>query len=240
MRRKTSKVVWLPQDNINSIGGVGSTNVYQLFALNPVGVAGSIASGEIPLVIDNPPLATTAGATLADINSSGYRLRRIVGKIWIDQQQLAEDLPSDIIVTAGIIVRRVDPATGASLAFLSGSAEILSPSEIENTSDPWVWRRTWRVNNLLATVNDPLGNQDAESLLTNNYGHGPSAVDGPHVDQKTARIIGPEERLFLTASAMIFNFGGMVAISATTFVMCNLRILGSMRTMVGNRRNASR
>lgn len=238
MRRNRTKVVWLPQDNINSIGAAGS-NVFQRFALNAVGVTGDFAVGEIPLTIDNPPGATTAGTTLSDIYSSGYRLRRIVGKVWVDQQQLAEDTANDFIVTVGIIVRRVDPAAGTSLALLTGVGETLSPQEIENSADPWIWRRSWRLNNLLATPQDPIGNQSEESLLENNYGYGPSAVDGPHIDQKTARIIGPEERLFLTASSMIAD-GSMFALSSTTFITTDLRVLGSMRTMVGNRRNASR
>lgn len=66
-----------------------------------------------------------------------------------------------------------------------------------------------------------------------------SVADGPHVDQKTARIVSSEERLFLTVSATVLTgSGGELVTSA--FVNTDLRVLASMRTSSGNRGNASR
>lgn len=232
MRRRSSpKVVWLPQDPANSLGA----SVYQEFILAVAGTVGDFAVGEIPLVIDNQADPLVVETTLADVESSGYRLRRVVGKIWAFTDQQQEDTPGAIIVTAGIIVRRADPATGASLAVETGSANLVSPGEIENTSDPWVWRRSWFQGNNDATIVQPFrGN----TLPENNLFF--SALDGPHVDQKTARLIGPEERLFLTVSATIVTGGMDQNITLSTAILTDLRVLGSMRTMIGNRRNASR
>jgi len=242
MRRRTKpRVVWIPQDPTHSAAlDSGSTN--QTFILNVVGDVGSQVAGEIPLVIDNPadPL-TSADVTLSDMFNSGYRLRRIVGKIWVFVQQIAEDTPRNIVVTAGIIVRRVDQAD-ASLSLAASSAgapAIINPGQIENTPDPWIWRRSWFLTNNLSTAAS--GSLGLSELPESNLEMG-SVADGPHVDQKTARIVGPEERLFLDVSVRS-NLTGEASqdeLAVSTLVICDLRILASMRASSGNRRNASR
>lgn len=237
-RRRSPKVVWLPQDNLSSVGPVpdAGTAVYQTFAVDVIGGVGSFAVGEIPLVIDGPQDPLLITTSLSDIANSGYRLRRIVGKIWVRVAQAANDGPATVVVTAAIIVRRVNEA-GASLAFLTGNASTLSPGEIQNTEDPWVWRRSWYLCN---TLSQAAAAGALTGLPTDNVGlRAGSALDGPHIDQKTARIIGPEERLFLTVSSTVINEGGdQVALSSV--ILTDLRVLGTLRTTSGNRRNASR
>lgn len=239
MRRKSPRVIWLPQDNENSLGPAEGSSAYQRFGVDVVGSAGSFAVAEIPLVIDAPkdPIPTSNNS-LSDIGSSGYRLRRIVGKIFAQTQQQAEDIPRTVIVTAGIIVRRVNDGP-ASLAFLTGNASTLSPGEIQNTEDPWIWRRSWLLSNLLATFGllQPFTPGEAT-----NFNHGPSALDGPHVDQKTARVISQEERLFLDVSSTVVEgpSSNQSPLANTTIITTDLRVLGSLRTNSGNRRNASR
>lgn len=243
MRRKSPKVVWLPQTNANSVGS--PTNITSSIQTFVLGVAGSLASpgefavGEIPLTIDatgQDPIGTE-DTSLSDMFNSGYRLRRIVGKIFVSAHQVANDGPSAIIFTAGIIVRRVDPSTGVSLALTAGIAENIAPSEIRNAADPWVWRRSWLLVNTLAT--DPAFVVNSGNIC--NYGNrSGSAVDGAHVDQKTARIVGPEERLFLSCSATTLDLANDEQDVFNTTVHTDLRFVASMRTSVGNRRNASR
>jgi len=239
--RKTSRkprVVWFPPTNANSIspgGGVPGTNGYQVFTVNAGGGApGDFGVAEIPLVIDgqSDPLDAAGVNTLSDIENSGYRLRRIVGKIWVGATQRANDGPSNAVVTAGIIVRRTNEITGVSLAFETTVPELLSPGEIRNYGDPWVWRRSWLLFNAQ--------NQSTQfpfNSLTNEFF---SAVDGPHVDQKTARIVSSEERLFLTVSATALNVDQDPQDTMEIQCVTDLRVLGSMRTSSGNRRNASR
>lgn len=237
MRKRSPKVVWLPQDNLASVGPVvdQGTAVYQTFAVDVIGGVGSFAVGEIPLVIDAPQDPLIATTSLSDIANSGYRLRRIVGKIFVRQAQAVNDGPATVMVTAGLIVRRVNE-NGNSLAFLTGNGATLSPGEIQNTEDPWIWRRSWYLFNNLAAA------ATAGALIgpVDNYGvRVGSALDGPHIDQKTARIIGPEERLFLTVSSTIINEGGD-QVAASTVILTDLRFLATLRTTSGNRRNASR
>jgi len=229
MRRKP-RVVWLPPTNANSFGGL-NTNGIQIFAVNTSGVAPK-ATGEIPLVIDSQDDPLAPETSLADVENSGYRLRRIVGKIWVQCQGSDENTAGFGLVTAGLIVRRSNPADGQSFAILTSNENLISTQEIGNYGDPWIWRRSWLIGNPL--VADP-----EFGFVFNNYGHGPSAVDGPHVDQKTARIVGPEERLFLDVTVHQ-NTEDQGEIPIVWTVLADLRVLASMRTSSGNRRNASR
>lgn len=75
----------------------------------------------------------------------------------------------------------------------------------------------------------------------NNFALGNGSLyTGPHVDQKTARVVGPEERLFLDVTATVLFDGAGAATTTGFLIHSNLRVLGSMRTQLGNRRNASR
>jgi len=236
-RRSKPKVVWLPPTNANSIDSDILTSGIQAFRVD-VSPAGPLAVGEIPLTIDGEgldPLATSN--TLSDIYNSGYRLRRIVGKVWVRCDQVDDSNVQFCIVTAGIIVRRVDPITGISLALTSSDPQQLAPSEIENFPDPWVWRRSWYVqNNLSPAAGAPVPNGPET-----NFEHGPAVADGPHVDQKTARRVGLEERLFLDVSVRANNVINQAdQIPVSVLILTDLRILASLTTSTGNRRNASR
>lgn len=243
MARRTSrpKVVWLPPDDSNSVGIQDeATNGFQNFLVEATGPNGSTAVGEIPLTIDGSFDARDEATSLADLENSGYRLRRIVGKIWVFVRTTTDATsPFSAIVTGGIIVRRVDPATQASLALLVGDEQNVAPSSISSWGDPWIWRRSWFLRNNSA----PAGGGPFPEGPESNYGaNGGSAVDGPHVDQKTARIVGPEERLFLNLSVTLTGSLDPDPQGIPFRVECftDLRVLASMRTSTGNRRNASR
>jgi len=232
--RSKPRVVWLPPTNAFSVGMAGQSG-YQTFILQPLGVLGDFVVGEIPLTIDAQSDPLSPATSLADVESSGYRLRRIVGKIFCVVQQEDADTPIGYIVTAGLIVRAIDTPTGTSLASLDTTGETFDPGQIRNYGDPWIWRRSWMLGNNNAT-NAPV---EAFDWATANH-QLPSAVDGPHVDQKTARIVGAEERLFLDVGVTIVKPGGDPLEPGLVQVFTDLRCLASMRTSTGNRRNASR
>jgi len=246
MRRRTRpRVAWLPQTNANSIG-TGDL-VYQLVVIGVGGVTGSRTTFELPLVLDNPQSAVfSTDPSLSDIESSGYRLRRIVGKVWVQMAQSNQAAtqnnmrPSSVIVTAGIMVRRVEPPGASSLSGLVNINNV-SPALIENSGDPWVWRRSWVLGD--NQTDDVAAGGQVQFFPTINWGsYGGGIAEGPHVDQKTARIVATEERLFMNVTATILSEASNQAqdIPATIAVFTDLRVLGSLRTNVGNRRNASR
>jgi len=251
MRRRKPRVVWLPQTNANSIGDF--TSVYQLSVIDVEGPTGSSTSKELPLVLDSTQSATgLTDSSLSDIENSGYRLRRIVGKIFVECAQSERQLtssnisPTSCIVTAGIMVRRAQ-FDGTSYAIAVGTNnEEINTGLIENTGDPWVWRRTWTLGNngsQQLLYENPTGGevQSRQFFPTTNFTElGGGVSDGPHVDQKTARIVSQEERLFLDWTVTILGESSDQGGTITCAMWTDLRVLGSLRTSSGNRGNASR
>lgn len=248
--RRRPRVVWLPPapDFALGTGGVATTqdqSGFKIFVLNLTGAVGATITGICPVVADKASIAvgspiagTTFNPSLSDMFNSGYRLRRVVGKIFAQHDQpQAPATNSNIssIATAGLIVLRVNEDSGAPLATANPFA--YNPQLIKQWSDPWIWRRSWILGDVNAAVSST-GIYNATWPETNSaYG---SVADGPHVDAKTARIIGPEERLFLVVSATTHAINGTGAAGGNVIITADLRALGSMRTSVGNRRNASR
>lgn len=241
MRRRTRpKVVWLPLTNANALGE--GFVVYNIDTVIANGASGEVAVGsvsEIPIVADAQQGINDVDASIADVTGSAYRLRRIVGKIWVQCDQPAQDTPQSVIVTAGFIIRKADSNSGASLASFASGLDDIHPGDQDNTGDPWIWRRSWT-----------LGNNNATSLLapqsfpTVNWGkeYAGGIAEGPHVDQKTARSVGPEERLYLDVAATVLGEGSDPAetVAVTVAYWTDIRVLGSVRTSSGNRNNASR
>lgn len=244
--RRRPRVVWLPVDRehrINATGPAtaGTQNAGFQFALDvPTADSPDGVTGLIALVADNPQNVAIAGAgfTLSDVENSGYRLRRIVGKITVSVSQVSEaTLWKQCQITLGIIVLRVGP-DGNPLTFLS-TPEAYSVASLDNNADPWIWRRSyWLGNNAALIAAGPAGQNFAfwpESNVTAG-----SALDGPHVDQKTARVISNEERLFLVATGVALDTVAQQSLINTVKIKGELRLLASMRTTSGNRGNASR
>lgn len=239
LRRKRPRVVWLPADRSNRLGvGADATigtqpSIFE-FRLT-VGNDGSPVVGAIPLVADNPTNIALAGGinTLADVESSAYRLRRIVGKIFVSARQASDPLLwSHAYITCGIIVLRVNDQ-GDPLQNLG----FYDPAALDGVGDPWIWRRTYAIGNNAAT----LARGDIDAFWPETNITAGSAPDGPHVDQKTARVISSEERLFLVVGGIAEKPQGVQeALGSVVVITGELRVLASMRSSQGNRRNASR
>lgn len=197
------------------------------------GPGGNIATSIAKIVIDQPASALPDGS-LSDFEGSAYRLRRIVGKLWVgvEVEQFTTQ-PSLFVVTAGFIILRVD-TSGNPLS----SGNNYHPQILDSERDPWIWRRSWLLRNNIvrdnAFTNFGGFNRDVPSF---NGAYG-SVADGPHVDAKTARIVSDEERLFLVVGFTTLD--GAQETSGIVTWLADLRVLASMKTSSGNRRNASR
>lgn len=239
-RTKRPRVVWLPNTNAHSIDpATTNSSVYSRTIHNVAGIAGEHVNSQHGVIIDGEgqdPLGATT--SLSDVVNNGYRLRRIVGKIWAACLQQDEDSPTSVIATAAFMVLRVNPITATPL---SGNTDDYYAGSIEQSMDPWIWRRSWVLGNGQAAgaLNDPFSQQSNFGVRNNQLG---GNSDGPHVDQKTARIIGPEERLFLCLGTTVLGppTDPQSALTASVTWVWDLRVLGSMRSNTGNRRNASR
>lgn len=242
MRRRTKpRVVWLPVTNVNSIDALNRSTIQNFGILVNTNVAGTTASTEVPVIVDgvqSSPLDDTS--SLSDIENSGYRLRRIVGDIWVEALPTNAIGKAQIIVTCGFIIRRTSSETGISFAAAGGAANI-ALDDIENGMDPWIWRRSWLLgfeDTTAVGLAPTLGG--IRRAPPNNFGQFAGGLhSGSHVDQKTARIVGPEERLMLDTTVTV-QLNGTAGADDLVIVTSNLRVLASMRTSSGNRRNASR
>lgn len=248
-RKKRPRVVWLPPALTDRLGTApavatnGGQSASFIFTVTTPPLSAPPVTTEIALVKDfandgSGLVQVLTDLTLADIEDSGYRLRRIVGKIVILQAQDPVAVgPSIFKITAGIIVRRInDGGTSMAASAALGSPDIAT-TNLQNAADPWIWRRSWVLaNNTAAGIAlDP----NAASVPGSNINYGGCMHESTHVDAKTARIIGPEERLFLDVTAEGLN-GNSQDDPSFALVVGDLRVLGSMRTTVGNRRNSSR
>lgn len=250
-RIRRPSVVWLPADAENRLGvaplraasGALSSSGIGLFAVG--GLAGSSSVFIAPVVKDEPVGTASGGITsldtsLADLEGSAYRLRRVVGKIWVQtaQQTIINDSPIHFIVTAGLMVLRTGP-TGD---IITGAATDYAPATLDNLRDPWIWRRSWGISDLaqMAARNVAVPDSEVNFGWNGNNAFYGSVMDGPHVDAKTARVISDEERLFLVVGATPVPGGSGQETNGNINVIWDLRVLASMRKQAGNRRNASR
>lgn len=240
-KRRKPKVVWLPTDNtaravpggINTVPGGTSNGLVSIRP--PAGTPGTVASAVVPVLNDNPFFGTPAGASLSDIYNSGYRLRRLVGKIFVSLDQTQSASPTNIdsvIVTVGFIILRVN-AGGAPQNIVPN---IYATNVVDNIDAPWIWRRTWILSNFvtaLVTTSSTGGSAYPENNAT--YG---SVADGPHLDQKTARRVSHEARLFMVVSTMLMNTTTLSDLTVRVF--SDVRVLGTLFNNAGNRGNSQR
>jgi len=251
MARRTRRptVVWLPLDTTNKIQAAGGAAANSGDQQGGFGFSFLISAGGTPagktqmqaIVKDEPQNITGVTETLSDLEGSAYRLRRVVGKIFVQPPQISTlgnvNNPTSFMVTAGLIILRCDP-TGVALS----PVDSYNPQSLDSTRDPWIWRRTWMVSDQqqIAAIN--AATPDVKQLIfpsSNVNGYGGGVMDGPHVDAKTARVVSDEERLFLVVGGIGLD-GSTQGDDSVMTVFGELRVLASMRKQSGNRRNASR
>jgi len=251
-RRRKPAVQWMPGFRAEQVGETAEGS-------DPGGVQGSLnlePSGEViydafGLTWDwskdvndaNDPIASIPQYSLKDIvGGNEWRLRRLVGKFFCwgssDETDDPATFQSLVDVALGFIVCKTYDDGAPTTAF-----EEVNPLALESFDDPWIWRRRWVLNPYgippFASSLDTRGTYGFAGVPNSTAGYG-SAVDGPHIDQKTARRIHRNERLFAVIAARQFsNYEGSAACRID--YLLDYRLLGSvLSTSSGNRRNASR
>lgn len=259
-RRKRSGV-WMPVYGQSAAGNTtdlvaGSTGNFA------VDSNGGITYDAVPVTFDYTESAYqnqvgNQTQTLHDIVSGQeWRLRRIVGKCFAGAYlRRSEDgivdpgTPPSVEVAAGYIVLRTDEEGDPVTDFAE-----TNPLVQESAEDPWIWRRKWifavQGNQYIVR---PSGTPGYDQLLVSSIPQMPTnntaivaggVSDGPHIDQKTARVIHRQERLFFMVAARVLSIG--IAISWTNNTPVQVwynvdhRFFGSLQFNRGNRRNASR
>jgi len=250
-KRRKPRVVWLPvhgtdfgpsPDDNNFANGLGTEL--------SVPADGALYTSIDPVTFDYSDSASNEEGSeqrsLQDLTSgNSYRLRRIVGKFFgaanFEPNALVE-IPT-IDVAAGFMVNRTDDSGNILEVTSSGDTTQRGPLAQDSAQDPWIWRRRWLLTayppsatDNVVNVSASLGGQGQWPNTTGGYG---SVADGPHIDQKTARVISNQERLFFWIQARVTNPGATTNNGLLNWSL-DVRLLASLRTNSGNRRNASR
>jgi len=249
-RRRKPRVVWLP-----IVGNqVADIPEQEHWVNGPSGVlqvpgTGAIIFDQVPITFDYSDSASNEQGSfersLQDLTSgNAYRLRRIVGKIHAAAapQASIDAQWTNVELSCGFIVNRTDPSGNPLTTFTSGLEA--SPLSQDAGEDPWIWRRKWILS---PTPWVDIGGGALPALLaavpygtypTTTAGYG-SVADGPHIDQKTARVISQQERLFFWIAGRS-QFENTPNTTVNIAWNLDVRLLASLRMNIGNRRNASR
>jgi len=248
--RRAKNPIWLPVlgDTVVESGGPDTYAIGRSISFN-VPSDGSIGFDAQPVTFDYTDSASTEMGTfdrsLQDLTSgNAWKLRRIVGKCFIGCGAAALASYVDGVwfdVAAGFIVCKTDEVGSATTNFTE-----VNPLHQDSADDPWIWRRRWLLNPYVTTlIQEPLLAQVASgtfySFPRTNVEYG-SVADGPHIDQKTSRLISHNERLHFVCAARGYLPNSLPAAFTGGQIngLLDIRLLGNLRTQSGNRRNASR
>lgn len=260
-RRRRFKPLWFPplgaRDSVVDDQHFTGGTTFQI----PVLASGEPQFNFLPVTFDqgqeNILQQSAAGntVTLADLMSSAWRLRRMVGNVFATYQLTgigASDVASGqqpgALFAMGAIVLAQD-ASGA-----PANADFPSPLNRDDYTDPWIWRRQWLLGQDQSPNRNGAGSPvggfrivggallDEAACFANfpntNTKYG-SVREATYIDQKTNRVIGPEERLFLIFATHGMPLTSVVAVDSFITGYYDFRYLGGLQRS-SNRRNASR
>lgn len=245
MKRRKQNVVWLPPDTThgielasNNLSSPTAPAVMSALLTVPVNASpGTYVVGTFPVVGDwandeGILVNEASGFTLSDLYKSGYRLRRICGQFWaawINQVDADADAPCNVMVTMAFQVMQTndngDPA----------DAEAGIPDIYETTRNPWIFRRSWILTNYAQNPTGPkLG-----VITTGNAAF--NVREGTFFDQKTARTVGRDQRLFMCVQVTPLDGDPVGAAEQQIKFWWNFRMLGSLfKVSASNRHHSSR
>jgi len=205
MRRKRRKVTWFPilGTRSDNAGVLNQTTSKLGDIILPQD--GTFSGSVIPLLFDQPSSNLhddPANKTISDFVGSEYILRRVVGKLFVNYlshnaaSESAGDGARGAMVTAGLFVARADASEVLPIGFTSlADFANYDSDDPENSMEPWIWRRKWILGSPGYTEVD--GTVADESFPATNAGYG-SMADGPHLDARTGRRVGQDDRLWFS------------------------------------------
>lgn len=259
MRRRTKRrprVAWFPTfggTRITEAESAPFPGIEQEFDIDDTKPNGDVFWDAVALTFDTSESAVQAQSdpdakTLRDlIQGNEYRLRRIVGKIFIHVLPFAKGESADTLIDAAfgfIVCKTYDDGIP-----LTDFSEV-NPLSQESMEDPWIWRRRWILNpagpiiNNIPTTGDLSNSLGYSDYPASNMRYG-SVLDGPHIDAKSNRRVHRSERLFAVLAAR--NLNPQTEPWNSNFrptklrALLDYRLLGSLGSQqYGNRGNMAR
>lgn len=242
-KRRRRMVAWLP--NLQYTDGSSELN----FLLGNIGVdrRSRLLSAQYPLIRDSHIVNSSADTSLGDYTQDGYILQRIVGKLRMAMrlnanQEGQSNYPAIAFVKAGFEILNVHGgAAGSQLPLAQDPIEYNSMRSL-NERDPWIWQRSYMF------TNNAIANIDTYSDLTQSFWNAGSpgnllynaTFDGPHIDVKVKRRVGPDQRLFFMLDTWQPDaLDEQVGLDGNVDFWLDYRVLGTP-TKTSNRRDAAR
>jgi len=218
-RRRKSTGAWLPIIPSAYGSETASLTFYESSLTLPTPVsAGDTSIAVTPLTYDDSSNQIDSGdaSSLRDkVEGQDYLLKRIVGKVWMD---IASEDESELVDGIGCIAACVLPTDDAGAPSIP--AEEYHPLYTQNSQQPWIWRRTWRLARQVDGVN---------GIYPPSTGYYHGSMDSGHIDTKgTFRRITKEHRVFLVAAFGALTTAGDAS-SGLIQWGADVRLYGQMR-----------
>lgn len=236
--KRRARYTWLPTIGTDGQQEGGTDNASgREFALSvPQDGSSNVILSE--LTFDEPSEGDFLDSTFSKLNEiigNEWYLKRIVGKLFAGINQnnpgAGEDTVGGALFAAGFFIARADDRNVAGTAkqpigaaSLAERIENYSPIGEENIREPWIWRRAWVLSNQVGTPNPNSFDQFPRN--TAEYG---SVMDGPHIDAKTSRRIGQDDRLWFAVAARTLPIGNVFDNIVQINGYLDFRILGALR-----------
>jgi len=225
-RKRRSRGTWLP--NLGTIFGDQDSSYSGKHFILDLPPTAEYIQAVVPIVTDYPAEVRNSGVdtgtALGYFIGNEYFLHRIVGKVhaFFRTQYSGTDpnaFWAGALVTAGFFVARANDdqsAGGSDVPIGSTSTDALrhyNPADVNVIREPWLWRRQWLLGDpamasLVARggISSTERTNVAQSLPSSTSGYG-SVLDGPHLDAKTKRRVGNDDRLWFAISAVGLPLG---------------------------------
>lgn len=164
-----------------------------------------------PITTDTPVEGDdiTSTTPMVEVLGNEYFLDRIVGKLFVSATFKVEGgtavTGGPALVTAGFFVARADDnnpllPVGANTA--AGVRDNYSPLDMDTIREPWIWRRAWMLG--IGQVESGVYDGQFSNIATQQFPcsnvYYPGLGDGPHIDAKTRRRVGQDDRLWFAIS----------------------------------------
>jgi len=212
--------------------------------------------GILPITFDEPSESNQLVDDVPLVYQLGneYFLKRIVGKVLVSFETplvagtFSNNVPA-AQVTCGFFIARAgdgdDPNGGANvpIGFGNGFSYLrdYNPDIPDAIREPWIWRRQWilgsaRMRRYLEGTADggtvPPQFWPVVYAPPGTWGYG-SVADGPHLDAKTKRKVGNDDRLWWAMSFQPYPRPGATFPYTGAVIECrahlDYRIFGSLR-----------
>lgn len=189
--------------------------------------------GIFPITYDEPQseVLGSSDTPLVDIVGSEYIIKRLVGKIFLGLETSNASLGSAYLIGCGFFVARAEdpPNQAGPIGYATEAAtqrlDNYGPLRKRTIREPWIWRRTWILGTGPRLAGTGVFALDTYPPTNTQYS---GLGDGPHIDAKSARRVGNDDRLWFAVEAIPYPGGSTDQIGTTIQGYLDLRVLGSL------------